>query len=69
MRRNLPYAVECDRGNRWFETIAAFDCESAAVRYATSCAEHALPGFNYRIRVNKTIRVIPSGAQPTEYRR
>ena len=37
MRDTLPYRVQCRSIFPFFETIAAFDCEFAALVYATEC--------------------------------
>lgn len=35
---DLPYKVECKSSRPYYELIAAFDCEAAAVDYAGECA-------------------------------
>ena len=53
----LPYLVECQSTYPFFETIAGFDIEAAATRYASECAE-TNPNFHYRVRKgSKTIVV------------
>jgi hypothetical protein len=34
----LPYKVQCKSTRQFYELIAAFDCEVAAIRYAGECA-------------------------------
>jgi len=49
----LSHAVQCKYPNgAFFETIAAFDCETAAKHYLMECAEGASKikmNFEYRI--------------------
>lgn len=49
MSRNaLPYVVECKSTYPFFETIAAFNVECAAHRYAAECSA-TNPQFEYRV--------------------
>lgn len=51
----LPYKVECRSTLPYFETIAAFDCYSAAIDYVETCAK-AHPSWQYAMKKNnKTI--------------
>ena len=49
MRNSTPYKVECKSSYPFFETIAAFNLESAAQRYAKECADAVGPLFEYRV--------------------
>lgn len=45
----LKYLVQCRaRDRHHFETIAAFDVDDIARKYAKDCAKNAIPGFTYR---------------------
>lgn len=63
MRAKLPYAVECKSLYPFFETIAAFDCQVAAYRYAARCAE-ASPANDYRVMKGRTVLVNPNSCRP-----
>lgn len=49
----LLYVVECKSFLAFFEPIAAFNLEQAAVNYASKCKESCNPKFQYRV-VNKS---------------
>jgi hypothetical protein len=53
----LPYKVECQSSYPFYEVIAAFDCESAAVNYARECAADN-PTYNYRVRFGHRMRLV-----------
>lgn len=53
-RNSLPYKVECKSFYPFYELIAAFDCESAAVNYMADC-KRANPGNAYRILKGKKV--------------
>lgn len=44
----LPYKVEARSDRPFFEAIAAFDCEAAALNYAGECALSNTT-FSYRV--------------------
>ena len=44
----LKWRVDCNMGNYW-EPIAAFNCESIAVKYAKQCADGAPLSWTYRV--------------------
>jgi hypothetical protein len=50
----LTYKVECKSTYVFFELIAAFNCESAAVGYAGECAE-SNPSFHYRVMKGRRV--------------
>ena len=64
MASKLPYVLECKSSYPFFETIAAFDCEPPAKKYAASCAE-ANPTNTYR--VVKRGKVLTSYAGAGQY--
>ena len=45
----LPFKVECKSTYPFFETIAAFNCESPAKWYAAKCSA-TNPQFEYRVK-------------------
>lgn len=52
----LPYKIECKSTLAFYETIAAFNCERAALAYAGECALTNM-NFSYRVkRGRKTIQ-------------
>ena len=53
-RGSLPYKVECKSTFVFFETIAAFDCEPAAVGYMHDCAA-SNPQNSYRVTKGKIL--------------
>lgn len=56
MPHQLPYRVRCKSTYPFFEVIAAFNIERAAVAYAEECKE-ANPRFTYRVCLRgKTIK-------------
>lgn len=64
MASKLPYVLECKSTYPFFETIAAFDCEPPAKKYAAACAE-ANPQNTYRV-VNRE-KVLASYAGGGQY--
>lgn len=46
----LPFLVECKSTYSFFETIAAFNVEVVARRYAEDC-QQANPSFQYRVQM------------------
>lgn len=50
----LLYKVEC-RFTHYFEAIAAFDCQPAAVAYALQCSEAAFKGVAYRVKKGRRV--------------
>lgn len=58
MRNQLPYAVECKSSYPFFERIAAFNCDVAAIGYAEECAA-ANRAFSYRVMKGKTVVATP----------
>ncbi len=59
MAAKLPYKVECKSSYPFFETIAAFDCESPALAYAADCAATAKNrNLSFEYRVTKRGKVV-----------
>lgn len=54
MAKALPFIVECRSFYTFFEPIAAFNVESAALAYAFECQEGS-PSFKYRVRKGSRI--------------
>lgn len=54
MPNKLPYKVECRSTQSFFELIAAFNCESAAMGYAKGCLE-SNSEFEYRVLKNRKV--------------
>jgi hypothetical protein len=50
-RNKLPYVVECKSTYPFFETIAAFNVDIAAMSYALDC-KLANPSLEYRVMKN-----------------
>jgi hypothetical protein len=50
-RNKLPYVVECKSTYPFFETIAAFNVDIAAMSYAYDC-KLVHPDFEYRVMKN-----------------
>jgi len=50
----LPYVVECKSSYPFFETIAAFNCKSVALSYASECFT-SNPSFVYRVTKSKKV--------------
>lgn len=50
----LPYRVECKSSYPFYELIAAFDCENAAVGYAGECALTNLK-YSYRVKRGRAV--------------
>jgi hypothetical protein len=53
----LPYSVYCKSTYLFFERIAAFDCEAAALGYARECAV-ASPAYEYRVVHGKKVTAV-----------
>ena len=52
----LPYKVECKSTYPFFELIAAFNVEQAAVGYAGECAlANADTAYEYRVKCGRRI--------------
>lgn len=52
-KNETPYRVECrPAAQHFFEVIAAFNCESAALAYATECQVTNEP-YDYRVTIHK----------------
>lgn len=54
---NLPYRVECKSSYPFYELIAAFNVEAAAIGYTDECAT-ANADTTYEYRVTKNGKVI-----------
>lgn len=65
LEKQLPYTVECNQGRYW-ETIAAFDIERAALAYMAECSNVARE-FAYRVRRSDTVtttEIVASRSKP-----
>jgi hypothetical protein len=62
-RRKLPFNVECKSIYPFWETIAAFDCEPAAKRYASACETEARKNTPHYSTQNWTYRVTKRGKE------
>lgn len=56
---SLSYKVYCQSAYIYFELIAAFDCEQAAIAYAKECAS-ANARFQYRVLKGQKMLRIPA---------
>jgi hypothetical protein len=53
--RTLPYKVECKSSYPFYELIAAFDCQAAAIGYASQCGA-ANSDFAYRVMKGRRVQ-------------
>lgn len=53
-RNSLPYKVECKSSYPFFELIAAFNVEAAAVAYAGECVA-SNPKFSYTVKHGRRV--------------